>query len=108
MWLAVICVSAAVVSCVALTGCVLTVRNAVRNLESVAPPACSCASQVRALTASQDELQAAITEVANRVKMMKVRAAVNHVQDAPADPASLKDALRRRAGLIAGKPANHS
>lgn len=107
LWLVVICVCAAALCLFSLAGCVLTVRNAVKQLELAAPPACSCASSVRALSASQEELQAAITEVANRVKMMRVRNAVNHVPDLPNDPASMKDALRKRAGLTAGKPARH-
>lgn len=37
-------------------------------------------SRLRSLETSQAELSDALTEVANRVKMMKVRGAVNHVR----------------------------
>lgn len=110
MWLSIFAASCAVICVLSLGGCVLAVRNAVRHLESQPPQPCSCESKTRSLAASVEELQLAITDVANRVKMMRVRSAVNHVRDPdelPSDPASLKNVLRKRAGLMAGKPAPH-
>lgn len=53
----------------------------------------------------------ALKVLANRVKMQRVRNAANHINDASdlptVDAGTIKDQLRRRAGLIAGQPAPH-
>lgn len=42
-----------------------------------------------------EEMQSALTDVTNRVKMMRVRNAANHVGNGKADPYSNPDAWRR-------------
>ena len=56
----------------------------------------------------------ALKVLANRVKMQRVRNAANHISDPSmsldlptVDAGTIKDQLRRRAGLIAGQPAPH-
>lgn len=60
------------------------------------------------------DLEETVRQLANRVKMQRVRNAINHIdrastdEPAPSGSTSIKDALRRKAGLIAGQPARHS
>lgn len=58
------------------------------------------------------ETATALTTLTNRVKMMRVRTAAAHndPQEPPhnASPTAQKDWLRRKAGLVAGHPANHA
>lgn len=68
----------------------------------------SLASKVRSIEQCQAESDDAMTQLANRVKMQRVRNAANHIRDPePSDPIQLKAHLRRKAGLVAGQPANH-
>jgi len=64
---------------------------------------------MQSLQASQDETAATLKDLANRVKMMRVRTAINHVSDPPIAESgvTVKDALRRQAGLTAGRPVKH-
>lgn len=73
---------------------VLRVNRALESLREAQP--CSV-SRIKSIEASLEELQGAITEVANRVKMMRVRSAANHVSDKSAapDPYREPDAWRR-------------
>lgn len=55
------------------------------------------------------ETSEALKLVTNKVKMQRVRTAANHVPDEiPASSDSLKDRLRKKAGLTAGQPARHN
>lgn len=70
------------------------------------------AQKLHTLTDSLTELEETVRQLANRVKMQRVRNAINHIdhakgdEEAPSD-LTLKDQLRRKAGLTAGKPAPH-
>lgn len=83
--------------------------NAVRSMHSTRPAPCSCGSALQSLRESQQETSDALQTLANRVKMMRVRNAANHVGESNTiDPSlSIKDQLRVRAKLVAGQPARH-
>ena len=68
----------------------------------------SIASKLRSIEQCQAENDDAMAQLANRVKMQRVRNAANHIRDQePIDPTNIKAHLRRKAGLVAGQPANH-
>jgi hypothetical protein len=82
-------------------------RFAVRRTESPLAKQASFESRLRSIEAFQLEQAETLSQLANRVKMQRVRTAINHVSDPEIEPASIKDQLRRKAGLVAGKPAPH-
>ena len=82
-------------------------RFAVRRMEFPQAKLASFESKLRSIEHSLLEQAETLTQLANRVKMQRVRTAINHVSDPDPEPGSIKDQLRRKAGLIAGKPAPH-
>lgn len=81
---------------------------AARRCALQAPPPCSCESRLESVQRTLAETQDSVLELANRVKMIKVRRAADHSRvDSELDGGNLKDSLRRKAGLSAGRPANH-
>jgi cell division protein FtsX len=101
----------AIVSVLYSVRCLHAVRAAAAAWESSPARKCSCVSQIESLRNSLNEQADALQTIANRVKMQRVRTAALHVGDqstTSSDPAEIKAALRRRAGLIAGQPAPHS
>jgi len=99
--LAMLCIASLVLSFFAA-------RFAVRRTEFPQAKLASFESRLRSIEASQAEQAETLTTLANRVKMQRVRTAINHVNDHASEPATIKDQLRRRAGLVAGKPAPHT
>ena len=68
----------------------------------------SFASKLRSIESLVTETSDALATLANRFKMQKVRNAATHVNDRePEFELPLKEQLRRKAGLVAGKPAPH-
>ena len=100
-------------ACLAAICCGLSIRgaflalNAARDMASVQASVRSVASKLSSIEQCQTENSEALTVLANRVKMQRVRTAANHVSDPPIADDNSKDALRRRAGLTAGQPARH-
>jgi hypothetical protein len=101
VFLAMLCIASLAVSFFA-------VRNAARLTEFPQAKLASFESKLRSIEASQLEQAETLSQLANRVKMQRVRTAINHVNDRETDAATIKDQLRRKAGLVAGKPAQHS
>lgn len=100
--------------CIAIASFLYAIRsrNAVRAVlatwQSSAQGQSSLPSQVESLRACQAEMEETLKTLANRVKMQRVRTAVNHIsEDQPTSVADLKDRLRQKAGLVAGRPAPH-
>lgn len=83
------------------------VRNVTRRMAFPQAKLASFESKLRSIEHSQNEQAETLTQLANRVKMQRVRTAINHVSDPEPEPGSIKDQLRRKAGLVAGKPAPH-
>lgn len=87
------------------------VKNAVLTvIRAHEIPRCSCEKQVKTLQDALADTNDALMGLANRVKMQRVRTATNHVgEKSDAVPGeTIKDMLRRKAGLVAGQPAKHS
>lgn len=83
-------------------------RFAVRRTGSPLAKLASIESKLHSIELSQNEQAETLTQLANRVKMQRVRTAINHLEPQQIEVGTVKDQLRRRAGLTAGKPANHS
>jgi hypothetical protein len=89
-----------------LAGCAVVI--AVKRTASPVLKLRSIESRQASQDARMDELAETLKDLANRVKMMRVRTSINHVSDPPiAEEGSVKDRLRKIAGLRAGHPANH-
>lgn len=96
--------------CVCSLGTALyAVRIAARRTELPRAELRSYASKLASIEEIQSEQAETLKQLANRVKMQRVRTAINHVSDPmdADDGLNLKDSLRKRAGLTAGKPARH-
>lgn len=98
--LAILCVSC-------LLAGLIAARIAARTTALPRAELASLASKLRSIEHCQLESGEALTQLANRVKMQRVRNAINHTSDPPSADLSIKDELRKRAGLTAGKPARH-
>lgn len=85
----------------------IAVRIASRAMASQPADVALFASKLRSIEHCQAEQGETLTQLANRVKMQRVRTAINHIADPEPEPGTIKDQLRRKAGLIAGKPAPH-
>lgn len=114
MWANVLAGLAIFVSVLTATACsalavrlVQRVRIAEARAQSSQAAKCSCESQIESLKSCQQETQDALETLANRVKMQRVRNAANHALGG-GETITDKEALRRRAGLVAGKPAPHA
>jgi hypothetical protein len=110
MWLAIFSALSAVVAVAAAIWGQLAVRNAVRAAESPLAKAHSNESRLLLLERSLNDQGEVLTELANRVKMMKVRSAVRHGSSDPdalpdpyRDPDGWRNAMNRR---IASKRLN--
>jgi len=66
-------------------------------------------SKLRSIESSHLETMETVAKLAQKYKMQKVRNAVDHVSDPPTvdEALTVKDQLRRKAGLTAGQPARH-
>lgn len=87
--------------------CRRAVRDVAAALESSQREPRSLALRVESLTASLQDQGETLKQLANKVKMQRVRTAINHVGDETSTGADLKTQLRMKAGLIAGQPAPH-
>jgi len=78
MWLAIFCVSSAIASAMCLLGCLFVARSAARDSGSLHKRISSCESTAQSVIISQREWQEVVTDLANQIKMTKVRKALNH------------------------------
>jgi len=109
MWTTIFFVSVAILCVCCLLAALLAVRIALRTTASRPADLASFASKLRSIENSQADTADALMTLANKVKMQRVRTAANHIQDRPDEDetASVKDRLRIKAGLTAGRPARH-
>lgn len=86
---------ASFICCAAVVFWLVRLAIAVQELQRLRQ--LSSASRMESLQTSLDETNAALEALANRVKMHRVRTALNHVKDPPAepDPYTDPDAWRR-------------
>lgn len=101
--------SVAILCVCCLAAALYAVRIAAKRTESPHAALRSFASKIASIEEFQAEQAETLKQLANRVKMQRVRTAINHVSDPQSadDGLSIKDQLRRRAGLTAGQPAPH-
>ena len=93
MWLAIFCALSAIASGFFLLGTFAVARRAARDWESLQQRLRSCESQAQLVITSQREWQDVTADLANQIKMHKVRKALNHTKgdnrgepDAKSDP----------------------
>lgn len=100
MWLTFFCVSTAAIACASLVISVFAARRAARALESPPLRLRSVESKLQSCEQLVEEHTQAITDLTNRLKMMKVRSASSHASrsdnDLP-DPYREPDAWRKAA-----------
>jgi hypothetical protein len=80
-----------------IAACLFVARIATQLRELRRQPQALPLSRLKSLETSLEETQDALAEVANRVKMMRVRSATNHVRpsNATPDPHTDPDAWRK-------------
>lgn len=91
MWTSISFVLIAILCGLCLTGCIFVARNAARDAESLRKRVRSCESRTESLSNSLDELTGTVTEIANRAKMQRVRAAANHATGSSGEPDPYKN-----------------
>lgn len=110
MWITISFVFLAILSILSLLVAVFAAQNVARMTEFPRAELHSLASKMRSIESCQSATESALMDLANRVKMQRVRNATNHVRDREPEenePTTEKDKLRKRAGLLAGRPAPH-
>lgn len=107
MWTTIFFALLAILCCVSVILSLYAARNAAQAMASRPADIASFASKLRSIENSQADTADALMNLANRVKMQRVRTAANHIPDRDDEPANLKDRLRAKAGLTAGQPARH-
>jgi hypothetical protein len=67
-------------------------------------------SRIAVVESLAEDTATTLTQLTNKVKMMRVRSAAAHTdpQSEPTSVSETKDWLRRKAGLTAGQPARHA
>ena len=105
MWTIISFAFLAVCSLGALGASLFAVLNARLAMDFRPRELLSLESRLQSVEQSLASTEDALLTLANRMKMQKVRAAANHIPDP--EPMNDKDALRRRAGIVAGQPAPH-
>jgi hypothetical protein len=91
MWTAIFCVLSAAVSIFSALAALSHAQRAARASALPLEKALSCESQLLLLQRSLNDQSEVLTELANRVKMMKVRSAVRHGSNGDETPDPYKD-----------------
>lgn len=115
MWTAIFSALTAVICVICLSGCVLIVRNAVRDMGSQGQVLRSLPSRIESLQESQRLMADELEHLAQRVKMQRVRNATDHatksksagdLPDAYTNPDEWRAAMNRKLAMqrLGGKP----
>lgn len=91
MWLDIFSVLSALICILCLPVVISHAQRAIRASELLAPRVRSVESRLESLRASLDDVTTTLTDLANRVKMQRVRTVVNHGNGKDADPDPYKD-----------------
>jgi DNA repair ATPase RecN len=107
MWLTFFCVSTAATACASLAISVFAARRAARALASPPQRLRSVESRLQSVEQLAEEHTQAMTDLANRLKMIKVRSAASHgfksdneLPDAYRDPEGWRRAMNSRLAQI--------
>ena len=96
-----------ILCCASMVFSVIAVRRVGQVMASRPTNLASIESRLRSVESNLIEQAETLSQLANRVKMQRVRTAINHIADPEPEPGTVKDQLRRKAGLVAGQPARH-
>lgn len=80
-----------------LTGCIVTVRNAVAERESLLKRLRSCESKVQSNADSVEQLTEMVATIAQQQKMQRVRKATTHATGSSGEPDARSDPEAWRA-----------
>lgn len=83
MWLGILCALSAITSVCCVLACLSVARNAARASDSLHKRVSSCESTAQSVISSQREWQEVVADLANQIKMTKVRKALNHTGTRP-------------------------
>ena len=110
MWTTIFFALLAILCVLSLMLAAFAARNAARTTALPRAELASIASKLRSIELNHLEMVETVTKLAHKYKMQKVRNAVDHVSDPMSvdEALSVKDQLRKKAGLIAGQPAKHN
>jgi TolA-binding protein len=97
VWTTFFYVLIAIGSGLCLTGCVFVAQRATADAESLRKRLRSCESRIESISNSVEEQTATLTELANRVKMQRVRNVVNHAAGSSGEPDPYKNPDEWRA-----------
>lgn len=105
MWTVFFCALSAAIAFLSALAALHHARSAARALALPLEKAVSCESRVLLIERSVNDQGEVLTELANRVKMMKVRSAVRHgtMTDDRPDPYKDPDAWRKAMNLELAK-----
>lgn len=91
MWPAIFCVLSAAVSILSALAAFSHAQRAARASALPLEKALSVESRLLLVERSLNDASEVLTELANRVKMMKVRGSLRHIEDKPSEPDPYKD-----------------
>jgi predicted negative regulator of RcsB-dependent stress response len=91
--------------CSQLSAAIASLRGSMSEMEQTERLTASQLAELAAVRDAVDKGNALLKRIASREAMRDRR---DSSAPMPVDPAALKDHLRRKAGLVAGRPANHS
>jgi hypothetical protein len=91
VWTTFFFVLTVIVSALCLIGTIYVARNAARDAASLQKRLRSCESRLESAITSHDELLATVTDLANRVKMQRVRNTVTHATSSSGEPDPYKN-----------------
>lgn len=101
MWLGILSALSAIISVCCVLGCLSVARNAVRDSDSLRKRVSSCESTARSVISSQQEWQEVVANLANSIKMTKVRKALTHTDRQTGEPDPKVDPEAWRAWMNA-------
>lgn len=91
MWNAIFCALSAVIAFGSTCAAVFVARRAARDAGLPAAKLHYCESQLALMQRSQNDLAEVVTELSNRIKMMKVRNTLRHGSKSDDEPDPYKD-----------------
>lgn len=91
MWTTFFFALTVIASVTCLIGTIYVARSAKVGAASLQKRLRSCESQIASMTTSQEELVQTVTDVANRVKMQRVRNIATHATGSPGEPDPYKN-----------------
>jgi len=86
MWAVIFCALSATACVICMVSAIFAARTAARRSESPRAAIRSCELRLQSLEDSRTETTQLLADLANRLKMMRVRSASRHAEDSQAGP----------------------